>query len=1537
MAGSIWDNKSGASLTLSGAASFPSNAGSTLINEAGATVTKTGARTSNIHWGVTNHGTISVLQGLMEFLANKVTTDGTVSVADGAALQVYNSDFTSTGTFSLDSGATLTLSTGTLGSGTTITGAGSTMLDGTTTLGGAVSLANLAWLPNAAFTGANAALTLSGTVVLNPGSANADEFLYASSGAITVNSLGQTDIFAPANTNDGLYDNGSGTAVWNNVAGGVFTLHDSASLLVNAGSVFTNAAGGTFAHVGSQTGVVAWGFVNHGLLNVTGGTLLFSGSTLTSDGTVSVSAGATLALSQTTLGDGTTLAVNGGGSAALLDTLTLSGTATISNLVWSANALLTGTDATVTLGGAVVLNPGAGNAHEFLYANEGVITVNSVGLTDVFAPANTNDGLHDDSSGSAVWNNLTGGVFTLHDSASVLGNTGSVFTNAAGGSFVHVGSQTGLVEWGFVNHGLINVTGGTLEFYNTSLTSDGTLSVSAGATLALSQTTLGDGTTLAVNGGGSAALLDTLTLSGTATISNLVWSANALLTGTDATVTLGGAVVLNPGAGNAHEFLYANEGVITVNSVGLTDVFAPANTNDGLHDDSSGSAVWNNLTGGVFTLHDSASVLGYSGSVFTNATGGSFVHVGSQTGLVEWGFVNHGLINVTGGTLEFDNTSLTSDGTVSVSAGATLAFSQSTLGDGTSLLVNGGGSAALLDTLTVAGTATITNLVWNPSAVLTGRNATVTLGGAVVLNPGAANANEYLYANCRLITVNSVGLTEVFAPANTNDGLSDNGSGTAIWNNQSGGVFTLHDSASVLGSSSSVFTNLAGGSLVHDGSQTGVVEWGLVNHGLINVAGGTLEFSDTTLTSDGTVSVSAGATLAFSQSTLGDGTTLAVNGGGSAALLDTLTLAGAATISNLVWSPNALLTGADSTVTLGGAVVLNPGSGNANENLYASTGEITVNSVGLTDVFAPANTNDGLYDSNTGTTVWNNLAGGVFTLHDSASVLGSAGSVFTNAVGGIFAHTGGQTGLVEWGFVNHGLINVTGGTLEFSDTTLTSDGTVSVSAGASLAFSDSTLGDGTTLAVNGGGSAALLDTLTLAGTATVSNLVWAPNAVLTGKNATVTLGGTVVLNPGEANANEYLYANCKFITVNSVGLTDVFAPANTNDGLYDNGSGTAVWNNLAGGVFTLHDSASVLGNPGSVFTNAVGGSFVHTGSQTGVVQWAFNNAGSVEVQAGTLTFQGTVGQDDGVGDLTGGTWIVDSNAALVFPDNPSFTTIAGGAAVTLNGAGSTFAAINSLTANNGTFQLLGGSGFTTVGDFANNGLVAVDGSSSILNVSGILTVGGPGTLSLTNGGTANIGGTGPANGAVNILNGGTLTGQGMVNGNVILDAGGAIAPGFGGIVRVAFDGPGGPGSPGGPGLGLPSGTLTLNGNVTFNGGGILNFSLGAGSGQLNLTGGTFTGPASGALTVNITGLDGFGNGTYALIDFISGTALDLTAGDFVIGTAPVGFNYGFEVTADTVSLDVSGGPIPEPSTVALLTGLGALALAALRRRPTRRS
>jgi len=85
-------------------------------------------------------------------------------------------------------------------------------------------------------------------------------------------------------------------------------------------------------------------------------------------------------------------------------------------------------------------------------------------------------------------------------------------------------------------------------------------------------------------------------------------------------------------------------------------------------------------------------------------------------------------------------------------------------------------------------------------------------------------------------------------------------------------------------------------------------------------------------------------------------------------------------------------------------------------------------------------------------------------LHDSASlVTGVAGSLFTNAAGATFVHTGLQDGVVQWGFVNHGLVNVAAGTLEFNATTFGGDGTVSVSSGALLYFNSSNLGSGTTI------------------------------------------------------------------------------------------------------------------------------------------------------------------------------------------------------------------------------------------------------------------------------------------------------------------------------------------------------------------------------------------------------------------------------------------------------------------------------------------
>jgi hypothetical protein len=68
-----------------------------------------------------------------------------------------------------------------------------------------------------------------------------------------------------------------------------------------------------------------------------------------------------------------------------------------------------------------------------------------------------------------------------------------------------------------------------------------------------------------------------------------------------------------------------------------------------------------------------------------------------------------------------------------------------------------------------------------------------------------------------------------------------------------------------------------------------------------------------------------------------------------------------------------------------------------------------------------------------------------------------------------------------------------------------------------------------------------------------------------------------------------------------------------------------------------------------------------------------------------------------------------------------------------------------------------------------------------------------------------------------------------------------------------------------------------------------------------------------------------------LIDFVTGSAVDLTAGSFTLGNAPAGFDYGFTVTSDAVELDVTTSTVPEPSTWALFAGLGVLGLVLFRR------
>ena len=120
-------------------------------------------------------------------------------------------------------------------------------------------------------------------------------------------------------------------------------------------------------------------------------------------------------------------------------------------------------------------------------------------------------------------------------------------------------------------------------------------------------------------------------------------------------------------------------------------------------------------------------------------------------------------------------------------------------------------------------------------------------------------------------------------------------------------------------------------------------------------------------------------------------------------------------------------------------------------------------------------------------------------------------------------------------------------------------------------------------------------------------------------------------------------------------------------------------------------------------------------------------------------------------------------------------------------------------------------------------------------------------------------GTG-TNNFVIVNNGGTLGGKGFIFGPVIVNAGGALAPGSNSV-----------------------GTLTLRSNLTLNAGAILNFELAAiaASDKLVVSNGLVLGG-----TLNVTNLAGFGAGTYTLMNYGGALSGTLPA----IGSKPAGFS-----------------------------------------------
>lgn len=130
----------------------------------------------------------------------------------------------------------------------------------------------------------------------------------------------------------------------------------------------------------------------------------------------------------------------------------------------------------------------------------------------------------------------------------------------------------------------------------------------------------------------------------------------------------------------------------------------------------------------------------------------------------------------------------------------------------------------------------------------------------------------------------------------------------------------------------------------------------------------------------------------------------------------------------------------------------------------------------------------------------------------------------------------------------------------------------------------------------------------------------------------------------------------------------------------------------------------------------------------------------------------------------------------------------------------------------------------------------------------------------------NTTGSATGTGAVSVQTNATLGGTGAITGLATVASGGILTPGAG-----------------------TNGTLTLNGGLTLNTGVALNYALGATTGKLRITGGTFTGTTgTGGVSVTLSNAAGLvKNQPYTLIDWTGATASGVDLTDFVVTGGPV--------------------------------------------------
>jgi len=1345
-------NQTVAGFTLGGGSDADAGrlAGSGTLTSTGGYALKSGTVTGNLGNGAATKSTAGTvtLTGTLGAAATS-TADSTLSVdagtlALGAANRIGDHSGVTVNGGTLDIGAvTDTVGAFTLASGN-LAGTG-TLTATTYDLQSGTVDANLGNGTASKTTGGT--VTLAGTLGA-AATRTTDSTLSVDAGTLTLASADRIGDHVGVTVNGGTLDIG---AVTDTV--GAFTL--ASGNLAGTGTL-------TAATYDLQSGTVDANLGNGAASKTTGGSVTLAGTlgaaaTSTTDSTLSVDAGTLTLASADRLGDHAGITVNGGTLAigAFNDTV---GSFTLgAGTIAGSSGTLSSGDGYALQSGSVDANLGAGTATKS--------SAGSVALTvghGIAGPVVVN-------AGTLTANGTLGGdAITVNGGALALNAAAAATTIAINGGTLALGASNLLADGASVTVAKSGASAATLNLgANTDtvgnftlggaddnsagvITGSGTLTSAGG--YALKAGTVGanlGANTATKTGAGSVTLNAGRSIGGDVVVNDGTLIANGTLAG-GAIAVNGGTLALNAAAAATTlgitggtlqlgaDNLLSDAASVTVAKTGAT----AATLNMGGFTDTVGN----------FTLGsgDGSQVGALAGGGTLTSNGGYTLNAGSLDANLGSGTAT----KASAGTVTLGSSS-SIDGDVAVNAGTLTA--NGTLG-GANLVVNAG-------TLALNGTAAATTVTINGGTLALGASNALAAGAAVtVAQTGASTATLDLGAHNQTIAGFTLGA------GSTADAGRLAGSGTLT----STGGYALK--------SGTVTGNLGNGTATKSTAGTVTLT-------------GTLGAAATS-TADSTLNIDAGVLALASNNRLGDHTGVTINGGALALgattdTVDTFTLAGgdisgggtltAATYDLQSGTVDANLGNGAASKTTAGGVALTAGH-TIGADLVVSAGTLTTSgTLGGANLAVTGGTLD-VGAQVAATTV--DVNGGTLTVHGAdlfnhganLAVAATAAASATLALNGNAVNVGsfalGDSAGSHAGTVGAGTINAASYALRA--------GTIDANLGSGIATKSSA----GSVTQNGSNAAAL----------TVGAGTLTANGALTGASITVT-GGTLALNATAAaptitinGGTLTLGANNRLNDAASVTVTQTGATAATLNmaGFTDtvgsvtlgNGDGSQTGAIAGGGTLT---AATYAANAGSIDANLGVGALVKAGSGGVTLAAGRNIAGTVDVEAGTLTANGTLGGN--AITVNGGTLALNAAAAATTIAINGGTLqlgasnlLADGTSVTVAKSGATAATLN-LGANTDTV------GNFTLGGADDNSAGVITGSGTLTSTGGYAlkagTVGanlGAGTATKTGAGSVTLT-AGHNIAAPVVVNAGTLTTAGTLGGGSITVNGGTLALG----------------------------------------------------------------------------------------------------------------------------------------------------------------